>query len=149
MMGSLGGIVASRCARAWTLASQCFTLSREQRGGMAAVQLGLRALQRGEVDVAVIGAVGVAGDARQQLAEALHISERAQLSTEWSEGAVATALMRGKDTERGLPIIAAISEHSQQPQAASLAMRSPQLTAAPWPLSASLAHALLLVASPP
>ena len=102
VMGSLGGIVASRCARAWTIAGQCFTLSDEENGALHAMTLGIRALKRDEIDVAIIGAVGMAGDARQLIAD--------QRDTV-SEGAVAAVAVRQSYAQQhDLPIIAEVDE---------------------------------------
>jgi PfaB family protein len=63
-MGALGGIVASRIARAFDIGGPSFTLSSEESSGMRSFEAGMRALQRGEIDTAVVGAVDLAGDIR-------------------------------------------------------------------------------------
>jgi acyl transferase domain-containing protein/3-hydroxymyristoyl/3-hydroxydecanoyl-(acyl carrier protein) dehydratase len=66
-MGALGGIVASRISREFSIGGPSFTLSSEECSGLRALEVGLRALQRGELDCALIGAVDIAGDARAVL----------------------------------------------------------------------------------
>src|SRR5207237_3245301 len=64
VMGSLGSVAASRAARAFGLGGPCFTLSSEESSGARAVELAVRALERGELDCALVGAVDLAGDPR-------------------------------------------------------------------------------------
>lgn len=63
-MGALGGIVASRIARAFNFGGPGFTISSEESSGMHALQTAVRALQRNELNLAIVGAVDLAGDAR-------------------------------------------------------------------------------------
>ncbi|MDF1563062.1 MAG: beta-ketoacyl synthase N-terminal-like domain-containing protein [Deltaproteobacteria bacterium] len=65
-MGALGGIVASRIAREFGLGGPCFVLSSEESSALSALELAVRALQRGEIDRALAGAVDLAGDVRVQ-----------------------------------------------------------------------------------
>ncbi|MFT7463211.1 MAG: acyl transferase domain-containing protein/3-hydroxymyristoyl [Pseudohongiellaceae bacterium] len=67
-MGNLGGIVASRVAREFGLGGPCFVLGSEESSGFSALSAAVRALQRGELDQALVGAVDLAGDARSWLA---------------------------------------------------------------------------------
>jgi acyl transferase domain-containing protein/3-hydroxymyristoyl/3-hydroxydecanoyl-(acyl carrier protein) dehydratase len=67
-MGALGSIVASRIARAFQIGGPSFTLSSEESSGARALEAAVRALQRGELDVALAGAVDLAGDLRAVLA---------------------------------------------------------------------------------
>ncbi len=67
-MGSLGSIVASRIAREFHLGGPSFTVSSEESSGLTALAMAVRALQRGEIDQAVAGAVDLAGDVRAVLA---------------------------------------------------------------------------------
>ena len=66
-MGALGGIVASRVAREFHFGGPSFTLSSEETSGLRALEVAVRALQRGEIDRAVVGAVDLAGDVRSFL----------------------------------------------------------------------------------
>ena len=63
-MGALGGIVASRIARAFNFGGAGFTVSSEESSGMHALQTAIRALQRNELNIAIVGAVDLAGDVR-------------------------------------------------------------------------------------
>lgn len=63
-MGALGGIVASRIARAFNIGGPGFTLSSEESSGMHALDVAIRTLQRGELDIAIAGAVDLGGDVR-------------------------------------------------------------------------------------
>ncbi|OGT86626.1 MAG: hypothetical protein A3G96_03060 [Gammaproteobacteria bacterium RIFCSPLOWO2_12_FULL_52_10] len=69
-MGALGGIVASRIARAFNVGGPSFTLSSEETSGLRAVEAGMRALQRHDIDTAIVGAVDLASDVRAVLGQA-------------------------------------------------------------------------------
>jgi PfaB family protein len=56
-MGALGGIVASRVARLLRAGGPGFTISSEETSGLHAVAAAMRALERGELRVALAGAV--------------------------------------------------------------------------------------------
>ncbi len=118
-MGALGGIVASRVARAFKLGGSSFTISDEEASGMRALEAGVRALQRGELTTAIVGAVDLAGDVRAALGQ----HDRRAYSRQGSnqsfeitsdgcligEGATALILKRLEDAERdGDQIIAVI-----------------------------------------
>ncbi len=68
-MGALGGIVASRVARAFQIGGPSFTLSSEETSGLHALEAGVRSLQRGELNCAIVGAVDLAGDVRAALGQ--------------------------------------------------------------------------------
>ena len=63
-LGALGGIVASRVAREYRLGGPTFTVSAEAAAGMRALEIGVRALQRGELDAVLVGAVDITADVR-------------------------------------------------------------------------------------
>ena len=67
-MGALGGIVASRIAREFRIGGPSYTISSEETSGMRALEVGIRALQEGELDSCLVGAVDLAGDVRAVLA---------------------------------------------------------------------------------
>jgi acyl transferase domain-containing protein/3-hydroxymyristoyl/3-hydroxydecanoyl-(acyl carrier protein) dehydratase len=67
-MGALGSIVASRIAREFHLGGPSFTISSEESSGLHALHAAVRALERGEIEQAVVGAVDLAGDVRAVLA---------------------------------------------------------------------------------
>lgn len=62
-VGALGGIVASRVAKEFLLGGPSFILSAEESSGIQALELATRAIQRGELDAALVGAVDISGDA--------------------------------------------------------------------------------------
>ncbi len=102
-MGALGSIAASRVARAFRLGSSCFTLCSEDSSGLRAFEVAVRALQRGDLDVALVGAVDLAGDVRSALAT------RASGGTgPVGEGAAAVVLKRLADAERADDTIYAV-----------------------------------------
>ncbi|MBI4061219.1 MAG: type I polyketide synthase [Elusimicrobia bacterium] len=64
VMGGLASVAASRIAREFRLGGPSFTVSAEENSGLKALEAAVRALQRGEVDAAIAGAVDLAGEAR-------------------------------------------------------------------------------------
>ncbi|MEQ8762578.1 MAG: beta-ketoacyl synthase N-terminal-like domain-containing protein [Planctomycetota bacterium] len=67
-MGALGGIVASRIAREFTIGGPSLTVSSEEDSSASALEAAVRCLQSGEVRCALVGAVDVASDPRSALA---------------------------------------------------------------------------------
>ena len=63
-MGALGGIVASRIARQFRISGPSHTISSEETSGLRALECAVRALQNRELDLALVGAVDLAGDVR-------------------------------------------------------------------------------------
>ncbi len=108
--GNLGGIVASRIAREFSVGGPSFNLSAEDNSGMKALEAALRTLQRGELKKAVVGAVDLVGDMRNLWANSkLRPYSKKSLSTPFDEkadgalpgeGAVALVLKRLSDAER-------------------------------------------------
>jgi 3-oxoacyl-(acyl-carrier-protein) synthase/3-hydroxymyristoyl/3-hydroxydecanoyl-(acyl carrier protein) dehydratase len=109
-LGGLGSIVASRIAREFDLGGPSFTVSCEEASGLRAVEVAVRALQRGELDAAIVGAVDLAGDVRSVLTlQAMRQlfnpggdleSEKDPCTSEISEGAAAMVLKRLDDARR-------------------------------------------------
>ncbi|RKZ44817.1 MAG: type I polyketide synthase, partial [Gammaproteobacteria bacterium] len=97
-MGALGGIVASRIARAFRIGGPSFTVSSEESSGLRALEAGVRALQRDELNTAIVGAVDLAGDARAALAQ--HNPRAYSEDTLIGEGATAFILKRYDDARR-------------------------------------------------
>ncbi len=89
-MGALGGIIASRIARAYRLGGPSFTVSNEQASGLRALMLGTRALQRQEINTAIVGAVDFASDVRLAAARDHTINHA-------GDAAVSLILKRHKD----------------------------------------------------
>ncbi|MDT8316522.1 MAG: beta-ketoacyl synthase N-terminal-like domain-containing protein [bacterium] len=68
-MGALGSIVASRIAKEFHIGGPSFTLSSEDNSGLRALEVGIRALQEGSINRAIVGAADMAGDIRAVLAQ--------------------------------------------------------------------------------
>ncbi len=94
-MGALGSIVASRIAREFHIGGPSFALSSEDTSGLQALETGVRALQRGELDVALVGGVDLAGDVRAVLARRSFVANGVI-----GEGAAAVVLKRLDDARR-------------------------------------------------
>jgi acyl transferase domain-containing protein/3-hydroxymyristoyl/3-hydroxydecanoyl-(acyl carrier protein) dehydratase len=94
-MGALGGIVASRIARALRVGGPSFTISSEETSGIHTLAVAAGALRRGEVDTAVVGAVDIATDPRAVAAEVAVSASRV-----FSDGAAAFILKRYDDAIR-------------------------------------------------
>ncbi|MBL1141033.1 MAG: type I polyketide synthase [Proteobacteria bacterium] len=94
-MGALGGIVASRIARAFRIGGPAFTISSEETSGLHALESGVRALQQEELDQVIVGAVDLASDIR---AAKGHIACHDQ--TIIADGATAFVLKRHNDAIR-------------------------------------------------
>lgn len=63
-LGALGGIVASRLARAFKLGGPCFTLSADAASGLTAIDIAVKSLSSGETDTFLCAAVDLAADIR-------------------------------------------------------------------------------------
>ena len=66
-MGGLGSVIASRIARELSMGGPCFTVSSEESSGLNALKTGVRMLQNGLIDTALVGAVEMTGDVRSLL----------------------------------------------------------------------------------
>ena len=109
-MGALGGIVASRIARAFHIGGTSFTVSSEETSSLHALEVALRALQRHELNIALVGGIDLAGDLRAVLGQhagrpyspsgiALPLDAAAD-GTIIGEGAAALVLKRHADALR-------------------------------------------------
>lgn len=103
-MGGLASVGASRVARELRFGGPSYTLSSEESSGLTALQVAGRALQDGEIDLALVGAVGLEGDVRGCVG-----SEAATSAGTPAEGATALVLMRRSDAlDRGERIYATL-----------------------------------------
>ena len=110
-MGALGGIVASRVARAFRVGGPSFTVSSEESSSLRALELGVRALQRGELNVALVGAVDLAGDLRAVMGQDASRRHAAKTNaTVIGEGSAALVLKRVADAVRDGDRIYAVIE---------------------------------------
>ena len=64
VLGALGSMVASRIARELRLGGPSFVVSAEAASGLRALEIGVRAVQSGQMDAALVGAVDLHGDLR-------------------------------------------------------------------------------------
>lgn len=94
-LGALGGIVASRLAREVGLGGPSFGVQAEEAGGLRALEVATRLLQRREVDRMLVGAVDLAGDVRRVLAARALGDSRVM-----GEGAGALVLKRLSDARK-------------------------------------------------
>ncbi|MCA9795989.1 MAG: polyketide synthase, partial [Candidatus Eremiobacteraeota bacterium] len=108
-LGALGSIVASRLARELAVGGPSFAISAGEASGIRALEVAVRALQRGELETCLVGAVDLAGDPRSVLAA--HKRRRlaadgkvkpfgAGTGSAVGEGAVALVVKRLADAER-------------------------------------------------
>ena len=88
VLGALGSMVASRIAREFHLGGPSFVVSADAASGLRALEIGVRALQSGELDTVLVGAVDLRGDLRNA---ALHIGDAPPCP---ADGAVALILKR-------------------------------------------------------
>lgn len=109
-MGALAGIVASRIAKEFHFGGATFTICSEDCSGVRALETAVRALQNGELDRAVAGAVDLTGDPRSLWAtDVLQPYSRRGKARPFDaqadgpvpgEGAVALVLKRLEDAQR-------------------------------------------------
>ncbi|GAK58852.1 beta-hydroxyacyl-(acyl-carrier-protein) dehydratase, FabA/FabZ [Candidatus Vecturithrix granuli] len=109
-VGALGGIVASRIAREFKVGGAGITISAEESSGLQALDVAVQALQRKELDHALVGAIDLNGDIRSLLAThahtpfsktgCVHPFDAQADGTLPGEGAVAVVLKRLDDAVR-------------------------------------------------
>jgi acyl transferase domain-containing protein/3-hydroxymyristoyl/3-hydroxydecanoyl-(acyl carrier protein) dehydratase len=93
VLGALGSMIASRIAREFHFGGPSFVVSAEGASGLRAFEIGARALQSGELDAVLVGAVDLYGDLRNA---ALRPEARTPCP---ADGAVAVVLKRLEDAE--------------------------------------------------
>ena len=109
-IGGLGSIVASRVAREFGLGGPSYVLSSEETSGVSALLAATRALQRGHLDCALVGAVDLSGDVRSLLSLSItdgfsedglpRSFDPGADGIRPSDGAVALVLKREQDARR-------------------------------------------------
>jgi acyl transferase domain-containing protein/3-hydroxymyristoyl/3-hydroxydecanoyl-(acyl carrier protein) dehydratase len=101
-LGALGSMVASRIAREFRLGGTSFVVSAEQASGLRALEIGARALQAGELDAVLVGAVDLCCDLRSIAARAeLRAAASSPEGFPPGEGATALVLKRMEDARAG------------------------------------------------
>ncbi|MCU0753542.1 MAG: 1-acyl-sn-glycerol-3-phosphate acyltransferase [Xanthomonadales bacterium] len=95
VVGTMPNIPANRINSQLDLAGPAFTVSAEEASGITALQLATRALQTGEIDAALVGAVDLSH-------EPVHLAALAELglSTAPADAAVVLTLKRLDDARR-------------------------------------------------
>ena len=86
-MGNLGSIIASRISRELRWGGSSYTVAAEENSGLVALHSAFRAIGRGELDVALVGAVDLAGSANNRFSYSGFSSETVAV-----DGAVALVL---------------------------------------------------------
>ena len=69
VMGALGSIVASRIAKEFRVGGPSFTVCSEDNSGLRALEVGIRSLQGGAINRAIVGATDMAGDLRSVIGQ--------------------------------------------------------------------------------
>ena len=91
-LGALASIAASRIARAFRCGGPSFTVSSAETSGLNALQIAADLLRNGEIDHALVGAIGLADLRSDRL--------RSNRATSSGDGAVALTLKRLDDAKR-------------------------------------------------
>ena len=88
-LGALAGLIGSRIAREFAFGGPSFTVSDGPAAGLRALEIGARALAKGELELVLVGAVDFAGDLR-----ASWIAAGQEPAALTGDGAAAVALKR-------------------------------------------------------
>lgn len=97
VQGALGNIVASRIAREFGFGGPSFAISADELSGLWALRVAINALNRGEIDVAIVAAADLPGDPRSLLAR--QAAGSIDRSRTIAEGAAALILRRSDDVD--------------------------------------------------
>ncbi len=97
VVGSMPNIVANRLNSQYDLAGPSMTVSAEERSGISALELAVRALQAGEIDVALVGAVDLCCNPAHQVAARQCLAQEHRTP---GDAAVALILKRQEDAEQ-------------------------------------------------
>lgn len=100
-MGALGGIVASRIAREFHFGGPSFTMSADELSGLRALDVAANAVARGELSMALVGAVDFA--AQVEIADAWkrwQILQSVEIPASCNNGAVAFVIRPLEDAQR-------------------------------------------------
>lgn len=106
-VGALGGITASRVAKAFSIGGPSFTLSADETSGLKGIEIGINQLHQGECDTVLVGSVDITGDIRTLIANSViypytdidnfNPFDKSSQGTVPGEGAVCLVLKRLSD----------------------------------------------------
>jgi acyl transferase domain-containing protein/3-hydroxymyristoyl/3-hydroxydecanoyl-(acyl carrier protein) dehydratase len=111
VLGTMPNLVANRVNVQLDVAGPSFTVSAEEASGLVALRLAERALRRGEVDAAVVGAVDLS-------CEPVHLAALRALGRNRPPGDAAVVLVLERESDAraaGRPAIAALDDHAGEP----------------------------------
>ncbi len=97
VLGAMPNVVANRLNSQLNLQGPSFTVSAEELSGVRALEIGRRALQRGEIDSAVVGAVDLSAEAVHEVAARSLLPEARHRG---GDAAVVLVLRRLEDARR-------------------------------------------------
>lgn len=97
VVGAMPNIVANRLNSQFDLRGPSFTVSREQLSGTTALEMAARALRRGEIDAAVVGAVDLSCEPVHEAAARVLLHADEQIP---GDAAVVLILKRAADARR-------------------------------------------------
>lgn len=97
VVGAMPNIVANRLNSQFDLRGPSFTVSREQLSGTTALEMAARALRRGEIDAAVVGAVDLSCEPVHEAAVQALLGTEEQTP---GDAAVVLVLKRAADAKR-------------------------------------------------
>lgn len=112
VVGAMPNIVANRLNRQFDLRGPSFTVSREQLSGTTALEMAARALRRGEVDAAVVGAVDLSCEQVHEAAARVLLGSEEQIP---GDAAVVLVLKRADDARRDGDTVLATLPADQEP----------------------------------
>lgn len=111
VLGTMPNVPANRVGSQLDLRAAGFTVSAEEASGIEALRIAQHALETGEMDAALVGAVDLSHNAVHQAARAALNDNRAP-----GDAAVVLVLRRLSDAqEAGEPVLAILDDVAQQP----------------------------------
>ena len=112
VVGAMPNIVANRLNSQFDLRGPSYTVSREQLSGTTAMEMAARALRRGEIDAAVVGAVDLSCEPVHEAAARVLLGPGEQIA---GDAAVVLVLKRADDARRDGNTVFATLPADQQP----------------------------------
>ena len=113
VVGAMPNVVANRLNSQFDLRGPSYTVSREQLSGTTALEMAARALRRGEIDAAVVGAVDLSCEPVHEAAARVLLGPGEQIA---GDAAVILVLKRADDARRDGNTVFATLPVDQQPQ---------------------------------